>query len=250
MWKLSHFLLVCKGIFILHEILSIPDSPGSSDSKESACSAGDLGSIRGLGRSSGEGNGTPLQYSCLENPMDRGAWRAEVHGVSKSWTWLTDLTHTLSIQLWFWVVSLQCFNCYGFIIMCFNMIQYCCCAVSQLWQTLLDPMNCSTPGFPVLHHLQEFAQTSCPLSQWCHPAISSSATLFSFSSCPQFPALGSLPMSQLFASGGESIEASASSSVFPMNSQGWFPLGFPFGWYTYPHFSFKNTFGWSSVLCF
>ena len=57
--------------------------PRSSVSKESACSAGDLGSIPGLGRSLGEGNGNPLQYSCLENPMDRGAWQATVHGVSR-----------------------------------------------------------------------------------------------------------------------------------------------------------------------
>ena len=48
--------------------------PGGSDDKESACSAGDQGSIPGSGRSPGEGNGNPLQYSCLENPMDRGAW--------------------------------------------------------------------------------------------------------------------------------------------------------------------------------
>ena len=60
--------------------------PGGSDGKESACNAGDLGSIPGLGRSPGEGNGNPLQYSCLESPMDRGAWRAAVHGVTKSQT--------------------------------------------------------------------------------------------------------------------------------------------------------------------
>ena len=53
-----------------------------SDGKESACNAGDAASIPGLGRSPGEGNGSPLQYSCLENPMDRGAWQATVHGVS------------------------------------------------------------------------------------------------------------------------------------------------------------------------
>ena len=58
--------------------------PGGSDSKESACSAGDLGLISGLGRSPGEGNGNRLQYFCLENPMDRGAWRATVHGVTNS----------------------------------------------------------------------------------------------------------------------------------------------------------------------
>ena len=56
---------------------------GGSDSKESACNAGDLGSIPGSGRSPGEGNGNPLQYSCLENSMDRGAWWATVHGVAK-----------------------------------------------------------------------------------------------------------------------------------------------------------------------
>ena len=54
--------------------------------KKSACNAGDLGLIPGLGRSSGEGKGYPLQYSCLENPMDRGAWWATVHRVAKSWT--------------------------------------------------------------------------------------------------------------------------------------------------------------------
>ena len=60
--------------------------PGGSDGKESACNAGDLGSIPELGISSGEGNGNPLQYSCPENPIDRGAWQAIVHGVAKSWT--------------------------------------------------------------------------------------------------------------------------------------------------------------------
>ena len=60
--------------------------PHCSVSKESACNAGDLGLISGLGRSLGEGNGTPLQYSCLDNPMDGGAWQAIVHGVIKSQT--------------------------------------------------------------------------------------------------------------------------------------------------------------------
>ena len=64
--------------------------PGGSDSKESACSVGDPGSIPGSRRSPGEGNGNPLQYSCLENPMDRGTWQATVHGVTKSWIQLSD----------------------------------------------------------------------------------------------------------------------------------------------------------------
>ena len=71
--------------------------PGGSDGRESACSAGDPGSVPGLGRSPGEGNGYPLQYSCLENPMDRGAWRAAVHGVAVTQIRLSEDFHvTLS----------------------------------------------------------------------------------------------------------------------------------------------------------
>ena len=57
--------------------------PGGSEVKVSACNVGDLGSIPGLGRSHGEGNGSPLQYSCLENPVGGGAWWATVHGVTE-----------------------------------------------------------------------------------------------------------------------------------------------------------------------
>ena len=64
--------------------------PGGSDGKESTCNAGDLGSIPGLGRAPGEENRNPLQYSCLENPMDRGVWQATVHGVTNNQTWLSD----------------------------------------------------------------------------------------------------------------------------------------------------------------
>ena len=60
--------------------------PGGSDGKESSCSVGDLGSIPALGGSPGEGNGNPLQYSCLGNPIDRGTWQATVHGVMKTQT--------------------------------------------------------------------------------------------------------------------------------------------------------------------
>ena len=65
---------------------------GVSEVKASACPGGDLSSIPGLGRSPGEGNGNPLQYSCLENPMDGGAWWVTVHGVAKSRRWLSDFT--------------------------------------------------------------------------------------------------------------------------------------------------------------
>ena len=64
----------------------IMDFPGGSEGKQSACNAGDTGSIPDWGRSPGEGNGNPFQYSCLENSMNRGAWWATVHGVTKSQT--------------------------------------------------------------------------------------------------------------------------------------------------------------------
>ena len=69
--------------------------PGGSDSKESACSVGEPGLIPGSGRSPGEGNGNPLQYSCRENPMDGGAWQATVHGVANSQTLLSDFSSFL-----------------------------------------------------------------------------------------------------------------------------------------------------------
>ena len=64
--------------------------PGGSDGKASACNAGDPGSIPGTGRSPGEGNGNPLQYFWLENPMDGESWWSTVHGVAKSWTRLKN----------------------------------------------------------------------------------------------------------------------------------------------------------------
>ena len=86
-------------------------------------------------------------------------------------------------------------------------------------------MDCSMPGSPVLHYLPEFAQIRV---HWVGDAIQPSHPLSSRSPlCPQsFPVSGSFPVSQLFASGGQSMGASASASVLPMNIQGWFPLGF------------------------
>ena len=72
--------------------------PGGSEGKAPACNAGDPGSIPGSGSSPGEGNGNPLQYSCLENPMDGRAWWATVHGVAKSWARLSDFTFTLATE--------------------------------------------------------------------------------------------------------------------------------------------------------
>ena len=72
-------------------LASVMGFPDGSDGKESACNAGDPGSIPELGRSPGEENGNPLQYSCLENSMDREAWRASVHEVTES-----DMTEQLT----------------------------------------------------------------------------------------------------------------------------------------------------------
>ena len=99
-----------------------------------------------------------------------------------------------------------------------------CCSVAQPCLTLHDPMDCNTPGFPVLHHLPELAQTHVHLAGWCHPTKSSSL-IPSFSCLQSFPTSGSFPVSWLLESGGQSIGASASASVPPVNIQDWFHLG-------------------------
>ena len=76
----------------LEVFIALKDFPGGSESKECACHAGDPGLIPGLERFPGGGNDDPLQYSCQENPTDRGAWRVTGHGVAKNWTQLH--THT------------------------------------------------------------------------------------------------------------------------------------------------------------
>ena len=98
---------------------------------------------------------------------------------------------------------------------------YYSCSVTKLCLILCDPMDCRTPGFPVLHYIPNVCSNSCPLCRWCHPTISSSVTPFWLQ---PFPSSGSFPVSWFFASGGCSIGASASASVLPMNIQGWFLL--------------------------
>ena len=102
--------------------------PGGSDGKASAYNVEDLGSIPGSGRSPGGGNGNPLQYSCLENPTDGGAWLATVHGVSKSWTRLSDFTITITAAA------------------AAKSLQAC--------PTLCDPIDGSPPGSPIPGILQ------------------------------------------------------------------------------------------------
>ena len=111
--------------------------------------------------------------------------------------------------------------------MYWNIIHYyflsCCCSVLQSCPTLCDPMDCSTPGFPVFYYLLKFAQThvywvvmsSNHLIFW-HPLLLLPSII---------PASGSFPMSHLFTSGGQSIGVSASASVLPINIQNWFLLG-------------------------
>ena len=87
--KLLFFLVLIK-VYLIYSVVLFWGFLCSSDSKESACKAGDQGSIPGSGRSPGEENGNPLQYSCSGNPMDRGAWWATAHGVAKSQTWMNN----------------------------------------------------------------------------------------------------------------------------------------------------------------
>ena len=102
----------------------------------------------------------------------------------------------------------------------FSSVQFSCSVVSDSFR----PHGLQHTRSPCPSPTPEVYTNSCPLSWWCHPNISSSVV--PFSSCPQsFPASGSFPMSQLFSSGGQSIGVSASTSVLPMNTQDWFPLG-------------------------
>ena len=97
----------------------------------------------------------------------------------------------------------------------------CCCSVAKPFLSLCDPVDCTTTGFPVLHYLLEFVQTRV---HWVSDAIQPSVA--PFSPCHQSsPASGSVPVSWLLASGGQSIRASALASVLPVNIQDWFPLG-------------------------
>ena len=110
--------------------------PGGSVVKNRPATAGDMGLIPGSGRSPGGGNGNPLQSSCLENSMDRGAWQATVHVVINRHDWAMKHARTHS-----WRCSKRWW-----------------CSVAQSCLTLCDPMNCSTPGLSGPHCLPEFAQ--------------------------------------------------------------------------------------------
>ena len=121
-------------------------------------------------------------------------WRQEEQGWQRT-RWLNGITDSVNMLLLF----------------------------TQLSLSLCDPMDCSMPGFPVLHHLPKFAQTRV---HWVSDAIQPSHPVIPFSSHLQsFPASRSFPVCQSFTSGGQSIGASASASILPMKIQGWFILG-------------------------
>ena len=123
----------------------------------------------------------------------------------------------------------------------FSSVQFSCSVVSDsLWSHELQPARppCPSPTPRVYPN-------SCPLSRWCHPAISSS--VIPFSSCRQsFPASGYFPVSQFFTSGGPSIGASASASVLPMNIQDWFPLEWT-GWISFQSKGLSRVFSNTTV---
>ena len=108
----------------------------------------------------------------------------------------------------------------------YSMVYNCCCSITKSCQTLW-PHGLQHARLPCPSPTPEVHSDSRPSSQWCHPTISSSVIPFS---CPKsFPASESFPVSRLITSGGQSIVASTSTSVLPMNIQDWFPLGLT-GW--------------------
>ena len=146
--------------------------------------------IPGLGKFPGGELGHSLQYSCLENPKDRGAWQVTANRVAKSRTGLK---------------------------------RFCCsCSVTQLCPTP-RPHGLWHARLPCPSPSPRVCSNACSLSRCYHPTILSSVVPLS-SYFQSFPSSGSFPMSQLFSSGGKSIVASASASVLPMNSHSWSPL--------------------------
>ena len=135
-----------------------------------------------------------------------------------SFIWITiyffELIYTQFNEMSLWVKIL----CYK------TSVQF--SSVSQLCPTLCDPINHSKPGLPVHHQLPEFTQTHV---HWVGDAIQPFHPVVPFSCLQSFPASWSFQMSQLFASGGQSIGVSASTSVLPVNTEDWYPLGWS-GW--------------------
>ena len=182
---------------------------------------------------------TPLQYSCLGNPMDRKVWQATAHGVARVRHDLatnppppsvkTLLFFPFGIGLWkryqlslknYILNNLQCTQNCSQVYIFPALVQFSCSVMSNS----LGPQESQHARTPCPSPTPRVHPNPCPLSRWCHTTISSS--VIPFFSCPQsFPASGSFQMSQLFASGSQSIGVWASASVLPVNTQHWSPSG-------------------------
>ena len=158
--------------------------------------------------------------------MDYINWLSHVepalHNLNKSHF---VVVNNLLEHCWIWLVNML-LRVFTFMFMryfglCMCVLSHFFSSVAESWLTLCDPMDCSTLDFHVHHHIPKLAQTHV---HQCHPTISSS--VIPFCSCLQsFPASGSFPVSQFFASGGLSTGVSTSASILPMNIQDWSPLG-------------------------
>ena len=126
--------------------LVVKNTPtNAGDIRDNGFSYGSYGS----GRSPGGGHGNPQQNSSLENPMNRGTWKATIHAVTESWTRLKQVNmNARTLRICFCLFAFAVFSAYNQFI-----------SVAQLCPTLCDAMNCSTPGLPVHHQLPEFTQT-------------------------------------------------------------------------------------------
>ena len=193
--------------------------------KKSACNAGNTGDmslIPGSGRSPGGGNGSPLQYSCLGNPMDSHSPKNYRAGLD--WAMEHKLLSRLRAAI------CRCWVAQSCLTLCDPGGLACCSPWRHKESDTTKWLNWTELNWTELHarlprlSLSPWVHSnSGPLIQWCHPNISSSVVPFT---CLQsFPASRFLLRSLFFTSGGQSIGASASASVLPKNIQGWFPLG-------------------------
>ena len=181
-WASIGLHLPCFALRICMNLTLWQVLPRSSVSKETAFNAGDLDSIPGSCRSPGEGKRTQLQYSCLENPMDRGKSQAVVHGLATKpsptlWQNQVEMSFLMSVVV-----------------------------ITQSCPTHLDPMDCSMSGFPLLHK-DRVCSNSCPSSQWCHATISSCRDLLLLPSV--LPSIRVFSNKSALHIGGQSIGESA-----------------------------------------
>ena len=202
--------------FKVKALLTTISIPQWLSGKGSTSNEKNSGLIPESGRSPREGNDNLLQYSCLQNPMDRGTWWATVHGVANELHMTSQLNNKAQFS-----------------------------SVAQSCPTLCHLMNHSIARLSCLSPTPGGYLDSCPLSQWCYPTIPSSVVPFSFC-LPSFPGSGSFLMSQLFASDSQSIGVSASKSVLPVNTQDWSALGWT-GWISWQSKGLSRIFSNTTV---